>query len=453
MPTIAAHTLGCKVNQYDTQAMLELFIREGYQAVSMDQPADVYLINTCTVTGTGDKKSLQLIRKIRREHPSSTLIVCGCMAQQRGGDLLSTGADLIIGTQYRSEVIKLLDQVRRTGRPLSAVSPLRENQPFECLSVSAMNEHTRAVLKIQEGCGNHCSYCIIPSVRGQVRSRPLDDIRNEVLRLSRAGFCEVVLTGIHLCSYGRDLDPVLSLLDVISVIQETEGILRIRLGSLEPTVATPVFAAALHKADKICPQFHLALQSGSDTVLARMRRRYNTAQYLRGVDNLRKMFPHAAFTTDILTGFPGETEAEFEETRRMIEKVGFARIHVFPYSARPDTPAASMPGQLPSAEKERRARELIALGRTVARRYLETWSGQESDLIPEEQVDGCWEGYTPEYVRVRLRNTDCCVPGHPVRIRLLRAGPRVMSGEIIENKNRKDENQYGKLSLLQDHQG
>ena len=438
MPTIAARTLGCKVNQYDTQAMLELFMQDGYRTVPMESPADVYLINTCTVTGTGDKKSLQLIRKIRREHPSSLLIVCGCMAQQRGEELLSTGADLVLGTQRRNEVTVLLRQVAETGKPLCAVAPLQNNLPFECLSVSALSEHTRAVLKIQEGCGNHCSYCIIPFVRGPVRSRPLDDIRNEVRRLSGAGFCEVVLTGIHLCSYGRDLDSSLSLLDVIRTVQETEGILRIRLGSLEPTVATPFFAAELRKLNKICPQFHLALQSGSDTVLARMRRRYNTAQYLQGVENLRREFPHAAFTTDILTGFPGETQEEFEETKRMIETIGFARIHVFPYSVRPDTPAASMPGQLSSETKEQRARELIALGRKVARKYLETWTGLETTLIPEEKVDECWEGYTPEYIRVRLRKNDNCLPGMPVRIRLLNADPPVMSGEIIDNTDRKD---------------
>ena len=431
MPTVAAHTLGCKVNQYDTQAMLELFLQEGYSIVSMDQPADVYLINTCTVTGTGDKKSLQLIRKIRREHPFSRLIVCGCMAQQRGEALLSTGADLVLGTQRRGEVISLLNRVAIGGTPLCAVEPLQANQPFECLSVSALNEHTRAVLKIQEGCDNRCSYCIIPAVRGPIRSRPLEDICREVRRLRAAGFSEVVLTGIHLCSYGRDLEPSLSLLDVIQSVQQAEGICRIRLGSLEPTVATPAFAEALRKADKICPQFHLALQSGSDTVLARMRRRYNTAQYLRGVENLRHCFPHAAFTTDILTGFPGETEAEFEETKAMIEAVGFARIHVFPYSPRPQTPAAEMPGQLPNAEKECRARELIALGKRVARTYLESWSGLESTVIPEEKVNGFWEGYTPEYIRIRIAGNPPCVPGQPAPVRLTFSAPDTMIGEIL----------------------
>ena len=432
MLTIAAHTLGCKVNQYDTQAMLELFQQAGYQAVSVDQPADVYLVNTCTVTGTGDKKSLQLIRKIRREHPSSALIVCGCMAQQRGEDLLSTGADLVLGTQRRGEVLTLLEQVRNTGVPVCAVNPLKADQPFERLSITTQNDHTRAVLKIQEGCNNRCSYCIIPSVRGPIRSRPLEDIREEVRRLAAAGFREVVLTGIHLCSYGRDLNSAISLLDVILAVQETEGILRIRLGSLEPTVATPEFAAALRRADKLCPQFHLALQSGSDSVLRRMRRQYNTEQYLRGVENLRREFPRAAFTTDILTGFPGETAEEFEETKRMIEKVGFARIHVFPYSPRPQTPAAEMPGQLSSGEKERRARELIALGNRIAADYLASWAGQETVLLPEEKVGGCWEGYTPEYIRVRLDPDACCEQGVPVRILLDKVCSRRMGGKIID---------------------
>ena len=432
MPKIAGHTLGCKVNQYDTQAMLELFQQQGYQIVPIDQQADIYLINTCTVTGTGDRKSLQLIRRIRREHPGSFLIVCGCMAQMLGTELLSTGADLVLGTQRRNEVFSLFEQVRQSGKPVCAVQPLHDGQPFECLSIAARNDHTRAVLKIQEGCNNHCSYCIIPAVRGPVRSRPLDDIREEVLRLSKAGFLDIVLTGIHLCSYGLDLNPKLSLLDVIAVIQEIPGICRIRLGSLEPTVATPEFSEALLAYDKVCPQFHLALQSGSDSVLARMKRRYNTGQFLRGVENLRKSFPHAAFTTDILTGFPGETEKEYDETRKMIETVGFSRIHVFPYSPRPGTAAAALPDQLPTEVKEFRTRELISLGNRVSERYLSTWIGQESVLLPEEINNGRWEGYTPEYIRVRLNPSDLCLPGIPVRIRLLKAGPRLMDGEIID---------------------
>ncbi len=435
MKRIAAHTLGCKVNQYDTQAMLELFQREGYQAVPMEEEAEAYLINTCTVTGVGDKKSLQLIRRIRREHPSSRLIVCGCMAQYRGEELLSLGADLVIGTRRRGEVVSLLQQVTETGQPLCAVSPLGEAEPFEPLTVSAQEERTRAVLKIQEGCDNRCTYCIIPSVRGPIRSRPLNDIREEVERLSESGFPEIVLTGIHLCSYGRDLGGQISLLDVIQTVQSVPGVLRIRLGSLEPTVATQCFAAALKSSDKLCPQFHLALQSGSASVLARMRRRYNPDQFRQAVKILRDAFPHAAFTTDVMTGFPGETEAEFRETADLIREIGFSRIHVFPYSPRPNTPAASFPGQLPRALKEERARELIVLGNQVARDYLETWRGLESTLLPERQEEGCWEGYTPEYIRVRLNPEASCVQGRPVRIRLTEPAPQGMNGIVMEASN------------------
>ena len=431
MKKIAAHTLGCKVNQYDTQAMLELFRQAGYTVVSMDDDADVYLINTCTVTGVGDKKSLQLIRRNRREHPGSRLIVCGCMAQQRGRDLLSLGADLVLGTQNRSKVVELLHTAEEQGAPLCAVEPFGSGTLFEPLAVSSRLEHTRAVLKIQEGCRNRCTYCIIPSVRGPVRSRSLDDIREEVRRLSAAGFREVVLTGIHLSSYGLDFSPAASLLDVIRVVQDTEGILRIRLGSLEPGIATEAFAAGLKEADKLCPQFHLALQSGSDTVLARMKRRYNTAQYLRSVENLRKEYPHAAFTTDILTGFPGESEEEFAQTEQMIRKVGFARIHVFPYSPRPGTPAASMPCQLSAALKEERARRLIGVGNDTAHEYLLSWVGQTGVVLPEEIVNGCWEGYTPEYIRVRMAPQAPCISGVPCRVKLVSVESRAMRGEIL----------------------
>ena len=431
MKKIAAHTLGCKVNQYDTQAMLELFQHAGFSVVSMNEDADVYLINTCTVTGVGDRKSLQLIRKNRREHPDSRLIICGCMAQQRGKELISLGADLVLGTQNRGKVVDLLLEADSRGTPVCAVEPLSDCSLFEPLNTSTQNGHTRAVLKIQEGCRNRCTYCIIPSVRGPIRSRPLNDIRDEVSRLRDAGFREVVLTGIHLSSYGKDFSPAITLIDAIHTVQETEGILRIRLGSLEPGIATETFAEELKKADKLCPQFHLALQSGSDTVLARMRRRYNSAQYLQAVENLRRVYPHAAFTTDILTGFPGETEAEYLETEEMIRKVGFSRIHVFPYSARPDTPAAAMENQLPAALKEARARKLISVGNTVAREYLRSWLGKESFILPEEQINGCWEGYTPEYIRVKLEPGSRCSPGVPAGVRLIAVESRGMRGEMI----------------------
>lgn len=402
MHTVAFHTLGCKVNQYDTQAMLEKFRAAGYAVVPFDGAADVYVLNTCTVTGTGDKKSMQLARRLRREHPESELVLCGCLAQRKGEELLSTGARLVLGTQRRGEVVALLEQAVSAGTQLCAVDALTQ-APFEPLSIADQEEHTRAILKIQEGCNNHCTYCIIPSVRGSIRSRSLTEIGQEARRLGEAGFTELVLTGIHLSSYGRELPEQATLLDAIAQVQQAPGVRRIRLGSLEPTIATPAFASALRDMDKVCPQFHLALQSGSDTVLARMARRYNTAMYLTGVENLRREFPDAAFTTDILTGFPGETEEEYEQTCEMIRRVGFAKIHVFPYSPREGTKAAAMPGQLPNAVKEARARSLIALGEEVGSQYRARFAGRTAQVLEEEEIaPGVWAGYTPEYLRVEV---------------------------------------------------
>ena len=430
MRTVAFHTLGCKVNQYDTQAMLERFQAAGYTVVPFEEAADVYVLNTCTVTGTGDKKSMQLTRRLRREHPESHIVLCGCLAQRKGEELLSTGARLVLGTQRRAEVVELLERAIDEDRQLCAVEALAQ-APFERLNITGQQEHTRATLKIQEGCNNHCTYCIIPSVRGPIRSRPLEEIRMEAERLACAGFSELVLTGIHLSSYGRDMEQRPTLLDAIAQVQAVPQVRRIRLGSLEPTIATPEFARRLREMDKVCPQFHLALQSGSDTVLARMARRYNTAMYLTGVENLRREFPQAAFTTDILTGFPGETEEEYAQTRRMIEQVGFAKIHVFPYSLREGTKAAAMPGQLSSAQKEQRARELIALGDAVGRRYREGFVGKEVEVLLEEPLSPTsWIGYTPEYLRVEIPCQDGA-QGQYRRVRAVACTAEGLLGEKV----------------------
>ena len=431
MNTVAFHTLGCKVNQYDTQAMLEQFRQAGYLVVPFSGTADVYVLNTCTVTGTGDKKSMQLTRRLRREHPDSHIVLCGCLAQRMGRELLDTGARLILGTQRRGEVVTLLEQAVRENTQICAVSALTEQTPFEPLTISDQEAHTRAILKIQEGCNNRCTYCIIPSVRGPIRSRPLSEIAAETHRLAEGGFQEVVLTGIHLTSYGRDLKDGTTLLDAIRAVQDTRGILRIRLGSLEPTIATADFARALKAMDKVCPQFHLALQSGSDTVLARMARQYNTRMYRAAVDNLRAAFPLAAFTTDVLTGFPGETEEEYQETRAFIREVGYAKIHVFPYSPREGTKAAAMPGQLTNAEKERRARELIALGEETARAWQTQWLGRTAPVLVEEQVDGWWLGYTPEYIPVALPDCPRCRPGSLLEVLLTGMREDGMTGELL----------------------
>ena len=415
MPTIAVHTLGCKVNQYDSEAMLESFEKAGYESVPFDQDADVYLVNTCTVTGTGDQKSLKLIRRLNREHPDAGIVVAGCLAQRDAEKVALPGVKLIVGVQRRSEVVALYQEAVRRGALIDATAPLKD-APFETLFVSRHEGKTRATMKIQEGCDRYCAYCVIPYVRGPVRSMPLEALRAEARRLAVSGYREIVLTGIHLASYGRGMDE--TLLDAIRAVQDVPGVRRIRLGSLEPTVATVEFAQALRTMDKVCPQFHLALQSGSDTVLQRMARRYNMRMYRQAMENLRAIYPMAAFTTDVLTGFPGETEAEFEETRDFIREARYAKIHVFPYSQREGTKAAVMPGQLSNAEKERRARLLIAVGDEMARLYREQWVNEVAEVLLEEPVNGHWTGYTPEYIAVTLPEGYAGRQGEFVRVRL-----------------------------------
>ena len=401
MKKAAFHTLGCKVNQYDTQAMLECFQRAGYEVVPFSEPADVYVINTCTVTGTGDRKSMQAIRRCAREHPQAHIVVTGCLAQRAAQSLRLPGVRLILGTQRRGEVVELLHEAEASGGTLVAVEGL-SHAPFERLLVRAHAGHTRATMKIQEGCDRYCAYCIIPYVRGPIRSRPLQEIREEAANLCAAGFRELVLTGIHLTSYGRDLRDGTTLVDAIRAAHDAGDAARIRLGSLEPVIVTEPFVRALQGLPKVCPQFHLALQSGSDAVLARMRRRYTTAQFLEACRLLRAAFPGCALTTDVMTGFPGETEQNFEETMRTVRAAGFSRIHVFPYSEREGTPAAQMDGSVPRAVREERARRLIALGRELAGAYLERLVGTRQRVLLEERDEqGRLTGYTPTYVHVR----------------------------------------------------
>ena len=400
MKTIAAHTLGCKVNQYDTEAMLELFEAAGYAVVPFSADADVYLINTCTVTGTGDQKSLKTIRRIHREHPDADIIVCGCLAQRDAKGVSLPGVRLVLGTQRRGEVVQLLEQARREQQaPLCAVNGLKD-APFECLSVSRHEGKTRAVMKIQEGCDRWCAYCVIPAVRGPVRSMPLSLVREEARRLSEAGYCELVVTGIHLASYGKESGE--QLVDAIRAVHDLPRVRRVRLGSLEPVVTTEDFCREIAQMPKLCPQFHLSLQSGSDGVLSRMKRRYTAAEYMQAVERLRKYLPGCAITTDVLCGFPGETEEEAAETLAFVEKVGFARIHVFPYSRRSGTLADRMPDQVPEPVKHRRALELIGLGNKLEADYAKGLKGTVQEVLFETRTEeGLCEGYTPTYVRVR----------------------------------------------------
>ena len=424
MSTIAFHTLGCKVNQYDTEAMRESFERAGWTAVDFEGEADVYLINTCTVTGTGDQKSRKLIRRVAREHPHCAIIAAGCLAQREAEEMLKMdNVALVIGVQRRAEVVELLERARREG-PINAVFPLK-GASFEHLFVTRHEGKTRATMKIQEGCDRFCAYCIIPTVRGPVRSMPLADVRAEAQRLAAAGYPEIVVTGIHLASYGRGTEN--TLLDAIRAV--AGAVPRVRLGSLEPLVVTEEFACGVAELGRVMPQFHLSMQSGSAGVLARMRRRYTPEQYMRAVERLRRHMPGCAITTDVLTGFPGETEQEARETLDFVRAVGFARIHVFPYSRRKGTVADAMPNQVSEAVKRERAAKLLILGNQLEENYVSELVGSTQDVLFETAIgEAEAEGYTGQYVRVRAKAR----PGEIRRVRILGREGTLAQGEVVD---------------------
>jgi len=405
---VAFHTLGCKVNQYDTQAMLERFVQRGYDVVEFDEEADVYVINTCTVTGLGDRKSRQMIRRAHRSNPNAVIAVVGCYAQRASKEILSIpGVNLVLGTKDRDRIVDLVEQVKNTGNPINAVEDIMTARDFEEMPITSYEGKTRAVLKIQEGCNQFCAYCIIPFARGPVRSRKPENVLAEVKRLSEAGFKEFVLTGIHLTSYGKDLENS-NLLSLIQSVHSIEGVKRIRLGSLEPTFITEEFVATIKDLPKLCQHYHLSLQSGSDRTLKRMNRKYTTGQYRHAVDMLRNSMPNVAITTDIMVGFPGETDDEFKETMSFVRDIGFSRIHVFQYSPREGTRAANFSNQVPADIKEQRSHELIKLGNQLEKAYLESFIGKEEDVLFEEESKAekdIYEGYTEHYIRVAARGT------------------------------------------------
>ena len=404
MMTIAAVTLGCKVNQYDTRAMVERFLDRGYMEVSADGAADVVLINTCTVTGESDRKSRQLIRRALRGNPGASVIVAGCLAQRDPESLMMPGVRLILGTQRRAEVAELFERAVESGAPTIAVERDIQRE-YEPLAIESGTEgRTRAALKIEEGCECRCAYCVIPDVRGPVRSRSLEDIAREATRLGEKGYVELTLTGVNLSAYGSDLparDGVrLTLADAARAAAEASGASRIRLSSLEPTLITPGFVDEIVKIAALCPHFPLALQSGSDGTLRRMRRQYSTDRYRRVVALLREAYPGAAFTTDIMVGFPGETDGEFEESLAFVREIGFSRAHVFPYSPREGTPAAAMDGQVSSHVKRERVGKMIELGQELEHQFICGMIGRVRSVLFEQRSDVLAQGYTPEYVWV-----------------------------------------------------
>lgn len=405
MKKAASFALGCKVNQYESEAIAELFAEKGYEIVGIDEEADVYVINTCTVTNFGDKKSRQLIRKVKRQNENAIVAVVGCYAQTAPKELMEiAGVNLVIGTKDRAQIVEMVEQYDRANGVENHVSDIMKERVFEPLSIQKLANRTRAYLKIQDGCSQYCSYCIIPYARGPIRSREPQEVVAEVKRLAENGFKEVVLTGIHVASYGKDRKDT-SLLDILKQVHEVEGIERIRFSSIEPNVVTEEFAQTMAALPKVCDHFHLSLQSGCDKTLKEMNRKYDTEKYRQAAATLRKYLPKVALTTDIIVGFPGETEEDFRKSYAFAEEIGFAKIHVFPYSPKRGTPAAARKDQLLNAVKAERSHTLIQLSDKMAAEFLADAVGTDAEVLYERAVgDGIYEGHTTNYMKVHGRS-------------------------------------------------
>lgn len=431
MKRVAFYTLGCKVNQYETQAMCELFLKEGYEAVGFEERADVYVINTCSVTGLSDRKSRQMIRRARRKNPDAVIVAAGCYAQTAADEVgRIEGVNLIIGTQGRGNIVALAEQAAQ--KKLNCVRDIMHTHDFEDLSVHAYSEKTRAYIKAQEGCSQFCSYCIIPYARGPIRSRPADAVLAEARRLAQAGYAELVLVGIHIASYGKDLGTG-SLEELIREINEIEAVRRIRLSSIEPMTLDNTFLRAVAGTDKLCHHFHISLQSGCDETLARMNRRYTTEQFSQIVHGLREAFCDVAITTDVMVGFPGETEEEFAASLTFVEQTAFADLHVFQYSPRPGTPAAAMEAQVPPEVKHARSEKMIAAGHRSRDAFLRRFLGREMTVLFEQEhahKSGWYEGKTENYITVACE-ADHDLSGRFATVRLERVGDGVMYGTLI----------------------
>jgi len=406
MKKAAIHTLGCKVNTYESDAMRELLVSAGYEIVPFSDKADVYIVNTCSVTNVADHKSRQMLHRAKKQNPDAVLVAAGCYVQTATEQAKQdAGIDILIGNNQKKDLIPLLLQFEKERTNACQISDISKDTEYEELSVSAPSGHTRAFLKVQDGCNQFCSYCIIPYARGRIRSRHPEDVYEEVVRLSENGFQEIVLTGIHLSSYGKEIGT--DLLSLIERIHGIEGIRRIRLGSLEPGIITDGFVSRLASLNKVCPHFHLSLQSGSDTVLKRMNRHYTSAEYLEKCQILKSHYQDPALTTDIIVGFPGESEEEFADSCRIVREAGFADVHIFKFSRRSGTPADRMPDQITEAQKTERSHVLADVCASVRREFLSCYEGKDVEVLFEKSTekDGVryYEGYTPEYLRV-------CIP-------------------------------------------
>ena len=396
----AFYTLGCKTNQYETQAMERLLLEKGHEIGAFDEICDGYVINTCSVTAVADKKNRAVIRRCRRENPGAVIAVCGCYSQHDPEAIRALGIDVIGGSGNRQEFVQMLLDAAGAHAHREQVDNALRRREFECLPAGGLEERTRAMLKVQDGCVNFCTYCIIPYTRGPIRSAPLDMAVEQAKALAQRGYREIVLTGIEIASWGADLPGKPEVTVLIEEICKAVPELRVRLGSLEPRVVTEEFCRRLSMLPNLCPQFHLSMQSGCDTVLQRMKRKYDTARYFESVELLRKYFPECAVTTDMIVAFPGETEEEFAQSLAFIRRCDFADMHIFPYSRRPGTPADKMPGQHNNATKEERSRAAIAVAEEMSKAYRESWVGRTLEVLFEEKDGEYYTGHAPNYVKV-----------------------------------------------------
>ena len=399
---IAFYTLGCKTNQYETQAMERLLCEQGHEICSFEDDCDCYIVNTCSVTAVADKKNRAIIRRCRREHPQAILGVCGCYSQHATQAVRELEVDVVGGSGGRQQFLEDLLAAAQSRTYQEHLDNALRRREFEVLPAGGLQERTRAMLKVQDGCTNFCTYCIIPYTRGPIRSAPLETAVAQAKQLEQAGYREIVVTGIEIAGWGKDLPGKPLVWTLIAAICQAVPALRIRLGSLEPRIVTEEFAAALSGFQNLCPQFHLSMQSGCDTVLARMKRKYTTEEYMESLGRLRNAFPGCAITTDMIVGFPGETEEEFEKSLSFIRQCRFADMHIFPYSRRPGTPAAEMPGQLPNAVKEERSRRAIAVAQDMSRCYHQELLGTTQAVLVEGMEGEHSVGHAMNYVKIYI---------------------------------------------------
>ena len=433
MKKVAFYTLGCKVNQYETEAMLEMFKKDGYTQVDSEEYADVYVINTCTVTHMSDRKSRQYIRRMKKLNPNAIIAVVGCYSQVSPEEILEIEeVNLVMGTNERRQIVEEIKKLDATKKA-STVDDIMKVRAFEEIEINQTNGRTRAFMKIQDGCDRFCTYCIIPYARGgKVRSRDLDSIVNEAKKLADNGYKEVVLTGIHVASYGKDVrDEQMNLLRVIKEVDKIEGIKRIRLSSVEPILFTDEFVSEVSKMDKVCPHYHLSLQSGCDETLKRMNRRYTTAEYKEIVDRLRENIPNVAITTDVIVGFPGETNDEFNKTYEFLKDIELSQMHVFKYSPRKGTPAATMENQIDPQMKQFRSDKLLNLTKENFNKFASKFIGEEMDVLFETNiVDNKYEGLTPNYIRVVV-DSENEIEGQILKVKITNVKNEYVEGVLV----------------------